>query len=58
MLGLQLRDNYTDRIAAQQIDGATLTILIDTNEWENFGFNIKSDILKITTAAKALLATS
>jgi len=56
MLGLQLRENYTDRVIGQQIDGATLTILINTNEWESFGFITRSDVLKISTAVKFLLS--
>ena len=41
-------------VNADKIDGATLQLIHEENQWAEFGITTKSDILKLTVALKKI----
>jgi len=53
---LSLRENYTASVTGQQIDGSSMQTILEEDAWADFGFSVKTDVLKIKGAIKKLIS--
>ena len=54
MQTLKLSTDYTQIINREKIDGNSLQLIAEENQWETFGITLKLDILKLTVGLRKL----